>query len=744
MTYPLELNYPPQAEGEIIDLTEWQRARINRDLADGKVYFTTFFNKYATEKREESLPIDELAKKILDQRAKEKDHLPFLKLAHFGNLKTDKGSLRHDDNLLLCTGCESDYDAGSMPMEDAERLLRNTGIRTILYASPSNTPTNHRWRAVCPFSEALPPSDRDKMMDRLNGVLKGAIAGESWVRSQSYYYGSVRGNHENHRVVVIEGAPIDKLNVLDFTAKGRPNGSTSSATGAHDAGHRETSDQGQRGKLFDVLAALAVIPNEAPELDRGWWVRIGHAVHAATDGGQAGFEAFDEWSKRHPTYSREANHTFWQSAHPDHIGMGTLVYEARKAAPGWELPSKIEVARAPRPATNDNEAKTPKFVPVWFDDIEPSLKANDFVQDLLVENSSVVVYGDSNTGKTFWLVDLMLHVAAGAAWNGRAVEQGAVIYCVLEGGHVFRNRIKAWKITHPDARNIPFAVIQSGINMLDPKADVPELIEAIKAAAETVNMPVKAIVIDTLARAMAGGNENAPDDMGALVMNMDAVRAATGAALIFVHHCGKDQAKGARGHSSLRAALDTEIEVTEVTGGTTKAATVVKQRDLAKGQSFGFSLHVVEIGTDDRGRLVTSCVPKQVDVADVKTRAKEQKAEEKKEHLSELDRGWLKDIMDAFAKPGMAVLRSPETGMSKVMTISRSSLQSWLVEKNRLVMKAETVKGGAVVETLPHSQVEKMSTRLAALRDKRKLCCNRYDVWLPERVDAPSRDITGL
>jgi RecA-family ATPase len=51
---------------------------------------------------------------------------------------------------------------------------------------------------------------------------------------------------------------------------------------------------------------------------------------------------------------------------------------------------------------------------------------------------------------------------------------------------------------------------------------------------------------------MAGGNENAPDDMGALVRNIDRLRAETGAAVLLVHHTGKDTSRGARGHSLAR------------------------------------------------------------------------------------------------------------------------------------------------------------------------------------------------
>ena len=243
---------------------------------------------------------------------------------------------------------------------------------------------------------------------------------------------------------------------------------------------------------------------------------------------------------------------------------------------------------------------------LYFDDIEPCLDVRDFVQGVLVEEGSTVVYGESNAGKTFWTTDLALHVAAGMEWNRRRVEGGGVIYCVLEGGAGFKNRVSAWR-DKTGQRDIPFAAIPSSLNLLDPDADTPKLIAAIQGAQARMGCPVKLVVVDTLSRAMAGGNENDSADMGALVQNMDAIRLATGACLLFVHHSGKDAAKGARGHSLLRAAIDTEIEV--VAGaGEEKSATVVKQRELKKGDVFGFTLKVVELGENRHGEKVTTCL----------------------------------------------------------------------------------------------------------------------------------------
>ena len=69
----------------------------------------TFFTDYAARsKREETLAPAELARKIEQTAAAEKARLPWLKLARFGTIRSDKNSLRHDPNVLAISGIEAD------------------------------------------------------------------------------------------------------------------------------------------------------------------------------------------------------------------------------------------------------------------------------------------------------------------------------------------------------------------------------------------------------------------------------------------------------------------------------------------------------------------------------------------------------------------------------------------------------------------------------------------------------------
>jgi hypothetical protein len=194
-------------------------------------------------------------------------------------------------------------------------------------------------------------------------------------------------------------------------------------------------------------------------------------------------------------------------------------------------------------------------------------------------------------------------VAAGINWQGRRTRGGPVLYLATEGGRSLEARIIPLREKH-GRTGIPMAVKTSPVNLLDPKVDIANLRDLLNEI-EQEHGKLALIVIDTLSRAMAGGNENGAEDMTVFISNIDALRDHTGAHMLIVHHTGKDKSKGARGHSSLKAATDTEIEL-ENKGGVI-FATATKQRDMAAGEPVSFTLRVHELGVDSDGDPITTC-----------------------------------------------------------------------------------------------------------------------------------------
>jgi hypothetical protein len=182
-------------------------------------FAVTFFpNQKALSAQERYLTLTELGSEITAATAATKDKLRFLKLARFGSTRTAKKCLRNDANVKFVSGVEGDHDSSTMTVDQAVELLEKAGVEALIYTTASHTDEQPRWRVLAPFSEELPPEARFQMTARLNGILQGALADESFVTSQAFYFG---GLGAAPIVRIIEGSRVDTCGELDRGSRGR-------------------------------------------------------------------------------------------------------------------------------------------------------------------------------------------------------------------------------------------------------------------------------------------------------------------------------------------------------------------------------------------------------------------------------------------------------------------------------------------------------------------------------------------
>lgn len=258
-------------------------------------------------------------------------------------------------------------------------------------------------------------------------------------------------------------------------------------------------------------------------------------------------------------------------------------------------------AEVAAPVRDLSPVKVPRFTPTTPAAFLQRRPASWIIKGIVPRAGLAVIYGASGSGKTFLTLDMVAAVVRGLPWRDAVSKQGRAVYVVAEGASGFRNRLEAYCEFHGvDPSQFDIGVIADAPNLLA-KDDVRDLIKALIAFG-TVDL----IVIDTYARAMAGGNENDAKDVGQAVAHCDIIHRKTGALVVLVHHSGKDATRGARGSGALRAAADLEIEVTKT--NEFRAATITKQKDGEDGQEFRFKLAEVVIGEDEDGEAITSCV----------------------------------------------------------------------------------------------------------------------------------------
>ncbi|MBY4594143.1 AAA family ATPase [Ottowia caeni] len=272
------------------------------------------------------------------------------------------------------------------------------------------------------------------------------------------------------------------------------------------------------------------------------------------------------------------------------------------------LADLLETAQEPAPP--------PLPLSVAFADELPAAftPPDELVEGVLTAGDGSVLYGDSNSGKTFFVIDMAAAVARGTQWMGRNTEPGLVLYLAAESPASVRGRLQAYQ-KHHGVRVPNFAIVQSPIDLFDGDADTDAVIAVVRQLERQRGQKVRLIVGDTLARLSAGANENAGQDMGLVVRRFDRIRSECAAHFLLIHHSGKAAANGARGWSGIRAAVDTEIEVTDSPNG--RCAEITKQRDLStKGERIGFRLDTVTLGTTKWGAAATSCVVVPADAPD--------------------------------------------------------------------------------------------------------------------------------
>jgi hypothetical protein len=333
------------------------------------------------------------------------------------------------------------------------------------------------------------------------------------------------------------------------------------------------------------------------------WIRIGMALHHESGGSQDGFRIWDEWSKRGPKKyrSEEDLRTHWNSFSS---AIGKNVVTGGTILRG-------DTASAGEFTTGAPSANGHRFLAIPDHEFAERAPLAWHVKGVLPQAELAVLYGPSGSGKSFLAFDMVAAIATGTHWHGRRTAQGRVVYVVAEGAAGFLTRLRAYTKTRSG--------VFPGIRIV---ADAPNLLGetdyASLASAIDASGGADLIVIDTLAACSPGADENAAKDMGRVIERCKQLHKATGATVLLVHHSGKDESKGARGWSGLRAAVDTEIEVSRYADH--RVATVTKMKDGEDGGEFAFKLVPVELGSDADGDPVTSCVVEQLSVVPAGTR----------------------------------------------------------------------------------------------------------------------------
>jgi KaiC/GvpD/RAD55 family RecA-like ATPase len=309
-----------------------------------------------------------------------------------------------------------------------------------------------------------------------------------------------------------------------------------------------------------------------------------------------------------PHFNGYAMHAFkCMHAHCSERGMRQVreLLHIGESAPVSKIES--EFCKVETPA---DENASPRLIQLGFSvhEAQQHLDLPYLVKDVFDRGQIIVLWGAPGSGKTFLATHLSAHIGAGVPWVGRRVKRGQVLYICAESTRKrLENRVTVLKQKYPELAQSEVIFVPVFLDLLHGEEDIADVLAACKSLPD-----IALVVIDTLAVTMAGGDENAPEDMGRYVGNVKRIKAETGAAVMIVHHGGKDASRGMRGHSSLIGALDAELVVERIEAAPGQPSRIVKAGKLREGISgadlFAFELEPHSIGVDPDGDIVSTCV----------------------------------------------------------------------------------------------------------------------------------------
>lgn len=341
-----------------------------------------------------------------------------------------------------------------------------------------------------------------------------------------------------------------------------------------------TPDSGRgHGSFFDTSGH--------PESD--YWLAAIWAI--ASLAWVSGKDIAKSWSEQcSDRYTDEGFEKAWNDFKPNHpnpIGIGSLYKRAMQL--GWQKAQPTE----PTPATG-------LYKLLSGNDLRSLPPVQWRLKGVFPYEGLAALYGPSASGKSFLALDLSIALSEGQNWFGLRTTQSKVIYVALEGESGFKNRVAAWELENQRPLPSSMLMVMQPFQITNP-SDVDEL--AATVPHESV------LIVDTLNRAAPTSDENSSKEMGEILQACKRLQGLIGGLVVLVHHTGKDTTKGARGHSSLFAALDGAVEVTRLVNS--RSWSIAKAKDGEDGKDFSFELKVHNLGKDLDGDEITSCTIEQ-------------------------------------------------------------------------------------------------------------------------------------
>jgi hypothetical protein len=279
--------------------------------------------------------------------------------------------------------------------------------------------------------------------------------------------------------------------------------------------------------------------------------------------------------------------------------------------------------RNPKPIGEPIESGANKFKLVRFGESTFDPNEEWRIKHIMPMKGVGLIYGKSQSLKSFVAMHLALAVALGESWAGKRVEKTAVVCVCAEGQGGFPKRAAGMIKSRRIKGEVDFHIVYTAPNLGAMDGDLPAVIAAIEGAGIKPGL----VIVDTTAKVIGAAEENGPGT-AAFVWNAGALAEHFGCFVLAVHHVGhgEDAQKRPRGWSGVIGAVDVQILCERDGEAFATSLTVQKEKDEASGFSLTAHLSRVVLGTDRDGDEISTLVVDDVVKAEAVAKVKVQKS----------------------------------------------------------------------------------------------------------------------
>jgi hypothetical protein len=246
-----------------------------------------------------------------------------------------------------------------------------------------------------------------------------------------------------------------------------------------------------------------------------------------------------------------------------------------------------------------------------LDELENAPPPKFLIHGFLQFDSESWLIGAPGSKKSFVAYDMAARVVRGEPWQGRRTNPADVVFIVAEGASGHGKRVKAWRQRYGRAESEGRRAVYTLPRPVQSK-DFAQWAVLVGACRRIAGWAAEAgrgllVVIDTQARVTVGLKENDNGEMNLYVEAVSAIRRATGACVLTIHHTAKNGGN-ARGASVIDGAQTTELKVESEKGKLVAKLSTEKQKDVDEMPPLDLAFDVVVVGQDQDGEALTSLV----------------------------------------------------------------------------------------------------------------------------------------